>query len=403
MNESANYEVLKSKRREERFTFEDTMGVVTESVVIVVHTRTQGYSNTSESALASAPADRTRSKTQGKPALQSERLDPRINRRKKMIKVLVVEITQTLSRLKAPASSVSRLQVPLSNQVAPVLQPVLDQELEPSASRAPRPKESAKLPGFSVSRLQVHLGNQVAPGQETDTSVPRPNESDNAGARSHCSQYMVFIFAFVSYERSHSVQYTQSSTYSSPSLVLAPFPAALGDHGQLEALEMLDVSYADLDREELEYRKKQSVGKDNEQRRSGEVSSTPQERAVEALREYVVSSMEEDEITDELQALLAEERQQALEEYIPSLLHTQLYNPVPSRSESTPPSTRVQSPTPQEKVVDALRSYVTSAMGVGEITDHLYSLLGIISSEASSHIRYCRACQPDCRRGPGSL
>ncbi|KAK7445991.1 hypothetical protein VKT23_014614 [Stygiomarasmius scandens] len=384
----------------------------------MVHTRAQGYSDTSESALASAPADRTRSKTQGKPALQSERPDPRINRKKKTIKVPVVEITQTLSRLKAPASSVSRLQVPLSNQVAPVLQPVLDQELEPSASRAPCPKESAKIPGSSVPR--VHL----APGQEMDTSVPRPNESDKLSATSGLIPSNI----------------PNRPPTPLPSPILTPFPAALGNHNQLEALEMLDVSYADLDREELEYRKKKSVSKDNEQ--DGSVlagnsdnfsvydnesewggcasdndmalsspiasshsqlhpqSSTPQEQAVQALREYVASSMEEDEIMDELQGLLGklssvwyeaittatgqpdetvEERQQALEEYIPTLLHTRIL--IPSHYESTPPSTRVQSPTPQERAVDALRSYITSPMAVGEIADHLYGLLGDLSAD----------------------
>ncbi|KAK7451108.1 hypothetical protein VKT23_012784 [Stygiomarasmius scandens] len=209
----------------------------------------------------------------------------------------------------------------------------------------------------------------------------------------------------------------------------------------VDALDMLDVTYDDLEHEERESREKRAVKEqdfsgnvdseadDNESEWGGcttdglssigspskvprlipraDSATTPQEKAIEALCAFVTSSMNQDDITEQLEGILGklssvwyeaiatavgepeqtvEEVYQALEGYVPSLLG---YT-IPQLDSDASPS----SPTSKEKAVEALQLYTGSSMGVEKITDNLTALLGDLSSDWHQAIALATA-EPD--------
>ncbi|KAK7434496.1 hypothetical protein VKT23_020180 [Stygiomarasmius scandens] len=332
----------------------------------MVNTRAKGIED--EERL-SAPAARTRSHTKANPPeLPKPPPKGHTGQKKKTVQRTFVEI----------ACSPSKVLPSISSAPSPEKQSK-EQVQEPSIEIAPSPLPSKALPSVSEQQVQSEV---LSP-----RNTPPPP-----------------------YIR---------STIPHPSVVTAP-----GHLEPFEPLDMLDVTYADLEREEAEVREKKATSEldqhvpdpSDEDGDSGNElewggcatdslseapaphshapspgpaqSPTRQQQAVEALRAYVTSSMGIDDITDKLQGILGklssvwyeaiadatgepdqtvEEVRKAFEERVPSLLGANSTGQLP--------------PTPQEIAVETLRQYIMSSMGVNEITEELQGLLGELSSD----------------------
>ncbi|KAK7434144.1 hypothetical protein VKT23_020370 [Stygiomarasmius scandens] len=364
----------------------------------MVNTRAKGIEDNEP---LSAPAARTRSHTKANPSSEHPKPAPKGRTvQKKTIKVPFVEIAYSPSKAL------------------------------PSISSAPRPEERSKKQ-VRVPFVEIaHSPSKALPFVSSEQQV----QGEVLSMLSYSSAYVVSKYLHSAPTAPHNSPpppSTRSSTpHPSPSVVTSPAHLE-----PFEPLDMLDVTYADLEREEVEARAKKVASKldqhlpdpSNDDGDSGdgsewggcasEPSFTPgshpislpdapptrsrtpgpaqsptrQEQAVEALRAYVTSSMGMDDIIEKLEGILGklssdwyeaiadatrepdqtvEEVRKALEERVPSLLGGLLPHP-----------TGHLPPTPQEIAVETLRQYIMSSMRVDEITEELRALLGELSSD----------------------
>ncbi|KAK7441347.1 hypothetical protein VKT23_016594 [Stygiomarasmius scandens] len=351
----------------------------------MVNTRAKGIADNKP---LSAPAARTRSHTKTNPSSQHPKppLKGRTGQKKKTIKVPFVEIACSPSKALPSVSSAPRHQEHSKKQVqVPIV-------------------EIACSPSKALPSISSDLRREEDSEQQVQSEVPTP-----CNALPPPSIHLS----------------TPHPSPNSPNIVTSPSMVTSPGHlERFECLDMLDVTYADLEHEEAEAREKKAAGelnhhlsdpsndngdsddglewggcaldptftpdsKDSHTISLSEApatlsgiprhahSPTPQEQAVEALCAYVTSSMGMDDIIEKLEGILGklsrltvEEVCKALEEWVPSLLTGLLPHP-----------TGQLSPTPQENAVEALRQYITSSMGVNEIAEELQVLLGELSSD----------------------
>ncbi|KAK7446009.1 hypothetical protein VKT23_014632 [Stygiomarasmius scandens] len=302
----------------------------------MVRTRAQGPATNS----AGPPARRTRSKTTKKPQSSPTKLTKPTKKCTTKQKVFYIEV------------------------------PCISLGLGPSASSAPR-REQASENGRQKQCMSLDYffkfrrGDDILSVSPSKSVSPQRMQAAIRPATPYASPFS-----------SHSS--VTSSTPTPHDLDTIPtIPAE-----QKEKLGIQGVTYADLDHEDLETRQKMS---------NTQFPSPVDERndagAYDDDSEWGGCTFSLGPASPPGEAETDTERQSTS----PSLPPANNFRSWPSQSgdgdtHSSQPHS--ESPTPQQKAVDALQLYVTSSMGVEAITDQLQSLLGKLSSEWFEAIGY---------------